>query len=217
MISELGRSRSGGRGGRHRCEYCPAIDIRDLHRLGQKSRTGVCVSWRWHRGGSALCSIDIEIHDDHVTLRDVTERGQHRTEWIVLTRTPCHYGGTRPWFCCPGCHQRCAKLYMYRGRFLCRPCHGLGYRSQLEARPERPRLIAQRIRRRLGASPNLILPFPAKPAKMHWRTYYRIREKGERYTTRAIAMMAASLRLNRLQSGHQAGPAAPVTKVTAPD
>jgi hypothetical protein len=39
----------------------------------------------------------------------------------------------------------------------------------------------------------LALPFPDKPAKMHWQTYYRIREKGEHYEARAFARLAASL------------------------
>jgi hypothetical protein len=193
MISELGRSGSGGRGGRQRCEDCAAIDIRDLHRRAQAGRPGACVSWRWNRGGKLLCSIDMWLHEDHVVLADVTDPAQPRTESIILMRTPCHYGGTRPWFCCPGCQQRCAKLYLRRGRFLCRPCHGLGYLSQLEARAERPRLIAHRIRRSLGASSNLLVPFPNKPARMHWRTYYRIRAKGERYEARVFARLAAWL------------------------
>ena len=189
MISELGRSGSGGRGGRHRCDDCAAIDVRVLHRLAVQS--GSCASLRWNRGGRPLCSVDIWIHSDRLVLTDVTQPRQPYTEVIALTRTSCHYGRTRPWFCCPGCHRRCAKLYLRRDRFRCRICHGLGYRSQLEARAERPRLIAHRIRRSLGASPNLLVPFPAKPPKMHWRTYFRIRERGERFEARAMARLAA--------------------------
>ena len=193
LISEVGRSGSGGRGGRHRCEDFAAIDIRDLHRRVQISRPGECVSWRWNRDGKPLCNIDMLFHSDRVVLTDVTDPAQPRTETIILTQTPCHYGGTRPWFRCPGCRQRCAKLYMRRGRFLCRPCHGLGYLSQLEASAERPRLIAHRIRRSLGASSNLLVPFPNKPARMHWRTYYYIRAKGERYEARAMMHLAVWL------------------------
>ena len=50
-----------------------------------------------------------------------------------------------------------------------------------------------RIRRNLGASSNLLVPFPNKPARMHWRTYYRIRAKGERYEARVFARLAAWL------------------------
>ena len=191
MISELGRSHDCERGGRRRCEDFPAIDIRDRHHRELADQPGGCISWRWHRGGKPLCSVDMVFHPDHVVLTDVTERGRPTTEMISLTRTPCHYGGTRAWFECPACSRRCARLYFLRSNFRCRTCHGLAYRSQLEARVERPRLIAHRIRRSLGASPDLTVPFPAKPPKMHWATYYRIRARGQLYEARAMARLAA--------------------------
>jgi hypothetical protein len=198
MISEVRRGRSSVRGGRHRCEDCPAIDIRSLHRWAQGRRPGASVLYRWNRGGRPLCNIDMRFHSDHVVLTDVTDPARPCAVSVSLARTACHYGGTRPWFERPSCGQRCAKLHLHRGRFLCRRCHGLGYRRQLEASAERPRLIAQRIRRSLGGSADLSLPFPAKPAPMHWRTYYRIRARGERYEARYLAGLAASMeRLKR--------------------
>ncbi len=88
---------------------------------------------------------------------------------------------------------RAGKLFLRQGRFLCRRCHGLGYKSQLTARVDRPRLIAQRIRRQLGGDPNLAIPFPPKPEGMPWRTYERLRAKGLRHEWLAIANLAAWL------------------------
>jgi hypothetical protein len=185
MISELGHSHLSERGGRRRCNDCPAIDIHHPHHRELIERPGGCISWRWNRMGNALCNIDLVLYPDHVVLTDVTDRSRLRSISIPLLRTPCRYGGTRPWFECPNCSQRCAKLYFCDGSFRCRKCHGLGYMSQLAARGDRPRLIAQCIRRKLGGSSNLSLPFPGKPPKMHWRTYGAIRARGERVEGRA--------------------------------
>lgn len=194
MFSELLRNRVPARGGRRRCDDFPAIDIRGPHHRELVDQPAGHISWRWNRNGQPLCYVDIEFHRGHALLTDVTDRAQPRAQSIPVLRTPCHYGGSRPWFECPGCSQRCAKLYFDDdGSFRCRKCLGLAYRSQLQASAERPRLIAQRIRRSLGGSPSLFEPFPAKPPKMHWRTYVRIREKCEHFETLAVARLAASV------------------------
>jgi len=107
------------------------------------------------------------------------ERGL-RLEW-----TPCHYGGRRPWLVCPRCGRRRAKLYPLghpeappvRGDGLCRRCLGLGYLSQRLPPMERWARQAQRIRERLGGSPDLALPFPRRPARMPRKTYARLRRQ----------------------------------------
>jgi len=38
---------------------------------------------------------------------------------------------------------------------------------------------ACRIRKRLGDSPDIFAPFPPKPKRMHWKTYFRMEEKAE--------------------------------------
>ena len=193
MISELPRCHGSERGGRHRCDDYPSIDIRQPRLREPIDDPGGQVSWRWNRNGEPCCDVDMVFHRDHAVLTDVTDRTRPQTLSISLTRTPCHFGGTRSWFACPGCSQRCAKLYFCNSSYGCRNCQNLAYRSQLEASAERPRLITQRIRRSLGGSANLTLPFPAKPQRMHWRTYYRIREKAKRYEARYIAQLAAGL------------------------
>ncbi len=105
--------------------------------------------------------------------RDVRER-------VPLAWTPCHYGGRRPWFVCPGlgCGRRVALLYGAGVYFFCRHCYQLEYRSQREHECDRHRRRAQAIRRRLGGEPDIDRPFPPKPKGMHWRTYHRLRLEG---------------------------------------
>jgi hypothetical protein len=46
-------------------------------------------------------------------------------------------------------------------------------------RVKRLQAKAQKIRRRLGGSGNLLEPFPVKPKRMHWQTYLHLRQEGE--------------------------------------
>jgi hypothetical protein len=94
---------------------------------------------------------------------------------VALDYTPCHFGGERPWFVCPG---RCARLagvlYLISRGFVCRRCAGLGYDTQTRQPWERSALKAQRLRRRLGADPGLTHSLPPRPRGMHRRTYERL-------------------------------------------
>ncbi len=194
----MGGSGSGRWGGRRRCEDCPSIDVRAWHRDKALGQSEGLILLAWSRDGRSLCSIRAWANADRVVIDYTPRPGEHRVEHVRLTRTPCHYGGTRPWFECSGCHERAAKLFLYRERFRCLRCHGLGYRSQLTARLERPRLIAQRIRRRLGVDPDLTVPFlPSRPKGMPWRTYERLRAKALRYEMRAWANLAAWVERSR--------------------
>jgi hypothetical protein len=191
MISEAGSSQDSVRGGRRRCNDFPAIDIRHpLHRELIETLGGR-ISWQWNCNRNPFCHIDIVFHRDHVVLTDVTDGMLQQALSVSLLRTPCHYGATRSWFECPGCKSRCAKLYFRNSNFCCRKCHGLGYKSQLVASGDRSRLIAQRIRRSLGGSSNLFLPFPDKPPRMHWRTYLRICAKANKHEAKVNGRLTA--------------------------
>ena len=94
------------------------------------------------------------------------------TLYCPITWTDCNYGGRRPWFVCQErMRRRVGKLYLYGKYFLCRYCHGLAYESQRADVLTSLIRKAQKIRRRLGGSSNLTLPFPKKPKWMHWKTY----------------------------------------------
>jgi hypothetical protein len=103
---------------------------------------------------------------------------------VPITWTACHLGGRRAWFRCPVysngryCGRRVALLYGAGELFACRRCYGLAYACQQETPMYRGVNRAQKIRMRLGGSPNLCEPFPEKPKRMHWRTYMRLRACG---------------------------------------
>ena len=114
---------------------------------------------------------------------------------VPIAWTSCTFGGKRPWFVCPNvyCQCRAAKLYLYGGYFICRRCTGLGYQSQREDASSRLMSKAQKIRRKLGAGPNLSEPFPPKPKGMHWRTYERLRAAEEWANYGGLVLAARSL------------------------
>ena len=66
-------------------------------------------------------SSNLSFHED----RDVSYT-------VRIERTECNFGGTRPWFRCPACDDRVAKIYSVprRDKYVCRDCGGLLYDSQ---------------------------------------------------------------------------------------
>ena len=80
-------------------------------------------------------------------------------ETIGLVRVPCRFGGSRPYFICPGvvngtsCGRRVTKLYSGGRYFLCRHCYGLAYASQREDEMDRALRRANKIRMRRGGQP----------------------------------------------------------------
>ena len=73
------------------------------------------------------------------------------------------------------CGRRVTKLYSAGRLFACRNCYRLAYASQQESVLHRGLGKSQKIRMRLGGSPNMSEEFPDKPKGMHWRTYERLR------------------------------------------
>jgi hypothetical protein len=170
-------------GGRPTCESCKSIDVRRWHREGRLC-PGQYFSWSWTRGGEPSGNINVRTEANAVLLM-YRSRSSGEAEWksveqrVPITWTPCHAGGQRAWFVCSVysggryCGRRVALLYGAGELFACRRCYGLAYGSQREALHHRGISKAQKIRMRLGGSPNMLEAFPDKPKGMHWRTYDR--------------------------------------------
>lgn len=160
------------------------IDVRRWSRDGLlRANNWFGLTWS-SSDGKELASIGVFVRADHVELRyrwKTRNREWEDVEELVrLTTTPCHFGGERVWFFCPGmvsgrvCGRRVAILYTASRYFLCRHCYRLVYRSTREHDYERALNRAQALRRRLGGSGNVYERIPLKPKGMHWRTYRRI-------------------------------------------
>ncbi|MEE2731088.1 MAG: hypothetical protein VYA55_09715 [Pseudomonadota bacterium] len=125
------------------------IDIRHLKKRGIL-RPSLYGSLHWHCGGQASGNINYRTHRNGIELiyryRPAGGDWQDIRQPIQYEDTPCHFGGTRKWFVCPGCGQRVGVLGCHEGLFLCRHCNRLPYASQSEA--EIDRMI--RARNKLG-------------------------------------------------------------------
>lgn len=99
------------------------------------------------------------------------EPGQELVEGVAhLAWTPCNFGGSRPWFVCPGegCGRRVAILYGPEpGQLLCRHCRDLTYESQRTWYLGRAEWRTEMARSRLA-------PDGGRPKGMHHTTYVRL-------------------------------------------
>ncbi len=191
--------------GRDTVESCRSIDVNRLHREGclEPGWWGGC---QWTRDGEKVASISLraEANRLHLSYRVRSGGGEWEdvAESVRIVSVPCRFGGTRPYFICPGvvngvaCGRRVAKLYGPGRYFLCRHCYRLAHASQSEGEWDRGLRKANKIRMRLGGDPGMAAPFPPRPKGLWRRTYERLCEQAfeaEMRTDEAFAIQAERL------------------------
>ncbi len=180
--------------GRDTVESCRSIDVNQLHKAGCLA-PGWGGGWEWKRDGERVAWISMQAEEGRLVLSYNYRRNggewQSVEEPVPIVRVPCRFGGTRPYFICPGvvngvtCGRRVAKLYGPGRYFLCRHCYRLAHASQSEGAWDRALRRANTIRMRLGGDPGMAAPFPERPKGMWRRTYERLRDEGLDAETRA--------------------------------
>lgn len=165
-----------GRGGRRNSAGRPAyklqtvnclrLDLRHMVRCGVMART-CASSWSWSRGAERLGDIVIRPQDRYAVRLEYACDGSPANQSIALLYTPCHKGGERVWFRCPGCAGRCAVFFLRSRRFACRECQRVAYPSQSEDALGRSWRAQQKLENRLG-------PNWERPKGMHHKTRERI-------------------------------------------
>lgn len=200
----VGSGRPSG-SGRDTVEACRSLDVNRLHREGCL-RSGRVGGWQWTRDGERVAWINLRADADrlHLTYRVRIGGGDWEdvAEAVRIVRITCRFGGSRPYFICPGvvngvvCGRRVVKLHGSGRYFLCRHCCRLGHASQSEASWDRALRRANKIRQRLGGNPGMAAPFPTRPKGMWRRTYKRLR--AEVIETEICAEEAFELRTERL-------------------
>jgi hypothetical protein len=158
--------------------------VNRLHREGCL-HAGWAGGWQWMRDGEKVASINLRAEHDrlHLSYRVRVGGGEWQdvAETVFIVHVACPFGGTRPYFICPGtvngvgCGRRVAKLHGAGRYFLCRHCYRLTHASQSEGEWDRAVRRASKIRQRLGADPYARDAVPGRPKGMWWRTYDRLR------------------------------------------
>ena len=171
------------------------IDVRLLAREGVL-RPGYLGRVSWTRHGETVASVEVRAEQDSVALTYRHRRGDD--DWkdeqyaVRIVHTPCHLGGSQPWFLCPavGCGRRVAILYG-GGIFACRHCHRLAYASSREDMSHRTMRRADRIRDRLGWRHGIANGHGDKPKWMRRQTFDRLTAQHDRFVAQSMRGLAS--------------------------
>jgi len=182
----MGGFGSGRPAGRGKVEACRSIDANWLHRE-RCLRAGSIANLEWSHDGDNVTPTKMRVEHDqlHLTYRMRIGVGEWEDvkETVRIVRMQCRFGGTRPYFICPGvlngtaCGRRVTKLYGPGRYFLCRHCYRLAHASQSEDAQRRSMRRATKIRQRLGGNAGIASSLPPKPKGMWRRTYERLCEQ----------------------------------------
>ncbi len=180
-------------------EACRTINVWRWHNDGLLTPNRL-FSWAWWgRDGTQKSSIGVYVYSGFLefsyTANPQGESPQLVKYRVALDYQECHFGGKRPFFVCPSCGNRAVKMYLSDAHFLCRKCHGLAYESQREKIYDRMLNKCQKIRIKLGGSPSTFDAFPAKPKRMHYKTYNKLRFAALRREEAMFGAIAKSLNL----------------------
>lgn len=187
----MGGYGSGRPGWKRKTRELLRLDVGSLYKGGTfNAGTAGTITWSRGEGKNPNVSFQGFGHSMQLVFRVRIDGGEWETvtQTVYLERTPCHFGGERPWFLCPHCGRRVAVLYGHR-RFLCRTCHKLAYASQSEERHDRLLRRANKIRTRLGGELG-ISAIIMKPKRMRWATFERMKAEVRELEAESLILAA---------------------------
>lgn len=161
------------RGAKLTTDQTCSLDVRHLQRAGLlEPHRCFCVALT--RCGRNIATMALVPGPDMLVVTNIRpaldDPPSQKSYSVMLSSTPCAYGGHRPWFHCPAgaCGRRVAKLYFGASEILaCRHCYQLAYVCQREAADFRAMRRADAIRALLGWRPGILNGHGDKPWGMH--------------------------------------------------
>ncbi len=170
---------SGRAGTKRSTDNMHSLDIRRIARDGLLT-PGRSFNWQWSRRGNVLASIGVEVDTTNsVTLNYRSKQGgewQDKRYQVLIERTPCNYGGSRPWWHCPCCGRRVAVLWG-DSIYACRHCQQINYESTRTTESSKPFERADKLRMKLGWPEGIAHGPGARPKGMHRGTFARQLQK----------------------------------------
>jgi hypothetical protein len=178
---------AGRPGRRAKAELSLALDVRALQRAG-KLRQGYAdtLTWRNSPSGDLAGRVRMSAACDSIQL-DYMVDGKRWGQSIVVVRTLCHFGGSRPWLICPSCSGRVAVLYARGECFGCRYCHRVAYQCQSENVMSRINRKQRKIEAKMGSRWR-------RPKGMHKASYERLLDAVYRCESEWEAAMGNALK-----------------------
>jgi hypothetical protein len=152
-----------------KAEHCRSVDVRRF--AAENMLRAGAWTWQWRDPDTAEVRSSITVYgrSDSIALAFTIEGASYRNELPVI-RTECNFGGSRPWFACPCCGRRVARVFLRFRRFACRHCQRVSYASQSDDAMGR----AWRAQTKLEAK---LDPHWRRPRYMHHATRARLMAK----------------------------------------
>lgn len=149
------------------------LDVRMFARKDWLQR-GASSTLQWTSGASIGYRLNDNASAIVLSYRYTFSDGRRDIEQhVCIERTPCRFGGTRPWFLCPRCWRRVAIIYLH-GWPKCRSCSRLVYPSQSDDVTSRSWRRTGKIERRLAGDSEKWNH--RRPKGMRRSTFDRLRE-----------------------------------------
>ena len=104
---------------------CVALNANRLAKMGLFAGDQVRASVKWESGAN----IGLLYRGGTLELLYSME-GEPNNQKVRITKAPCHFGGVRYYFHCPGCRERRYKLHLAGSGFYCRGCYRMPYYTQ---------------------------------------------------------------------------------------
>ncbi len=150
------------------------LDILDFNKQGLLN-PGVHFKITYSSNNCSIKSVSVFVGPDSLLLEYNHHQTAKRRE-VMLTRSACHYGGSRTWLVCGDCGCKRNALYLGpEGHWACRQCLGLAYRVQALNPHERHLYRADKIKKtKLKITPENPGLVSERPFRMRRKTHMDI-------------------------------------------